>query len=53
MALMPMPEARATGRLAMRPMATVITAAPTQVAVRPASNGTPASERMAGLTATM
>ena len=53
MALMPMPEASAMGRLAMRPMAMVMTAAPRQVAVSAAANGMPAASIMDGLTAMM
>ncbi len=53
MALMPMPEARAIGLFAMRPIAMVMTAAPKHVAVSAASNGTPATTSMFGLTAMM
>ena len=53
MALMPMPDASASGLLAISPIAIVMMAAPKQVAVSAASNGTPASERIAGLTAMM
>ena len=53
MALMPMPEASAMGRFAIRPMAADMTAAPKQVAVSAALNGMPAACSMVGLTATM
>ena len=53
MALMPMPEARARGLLATRPMMAVISAAPKHVAVRAALYGTPAAERNCGFTAMM
>ena len=48
-----MPDARASGRLAIRPMHKVMMAAPKQVAVRAASKGMPAAVRMVGLTAMM
>ncbi len=50
MELMPMPEAQAKGRFAMRPIAMVMTAAPIQVAVTAAVTGTPPAERMSGFT---
>ena len=53
MALMPIPDASAMGRLAIRPMAAVMTAAPKHVAVSAALNGMPAASIMAGLTATI
>ena len=43
MALMPIPEASAMGRFANRPIATVMMAAPKQVAVSAALNGIPAA----------
>ena len=55
MALIPMPEASAIGRFAMRPIAMVMSAAPKQVAVSAASKGMPAPSgpRSDGLTAMM
>ncbi len=53
MALKPIPEARARGRLVTSPIRMLTTAAPIAVAVVAAVNGTPAAARMAGLTKTM
>lgn len=53
MALMPMPEASAIGRLAMRPIAMVMMAAPKHVDVSAAVNGMPAASMSPGFTATM
>ena len=52
-AFRPMPDASASGRLEMNPMARHISAAPSAVAVAAPSNGTPAAERIPGLTKTM
>ena len=52
-ALIPRPGARASGRFAHRPMASVAIAAASAVAVATASNGSPAAERIAGLTKRM
>jgi hypothetical protein len=49
-ALMPRPEASANGTFAYRPIAIDATAAASAVATATASNGTPAAERIAGLT---
>ena len=53
MALSPMPEARASGRLVTRPMVMHMTAAPRAVAVAAPAKGTPAAARMPGFTNTM
>ena len=53
MELMPMPEARANGRFAIKPMASVMMAAPMHVAVKAALNGMPAETRICGFTAMM
>ena len=52
-AFRPMPDASASGRFAMRPIATHMSAAPSAVAVAAPSKGTPAAERMPGLTKMM
>ncbi len=52
-AFRPMPEASASGRFVMRPIARHISAAPNAVAVAAPSNGTPAAERIPGFTKTM
>ena len=53
MALMPMPDASAIGRFAIRPIAMVMMAAPKHVAVSAALNGMPAASIIDGLTAMM
>ncbi len=52
-AFRPMPDASANGRLAMSPMQTHMSAAPSAVAVAAPPKGTPAAERMPGLTKMM
>ncbi len=52
-AFRPMPDASANGRLAIRPMHTHMRAAPSAVAVAAPANGTPAADRMPGLTKMM
>jgi hypothetical protein len=47
------PETSAIGRLVMSPMASVMMAAPKQVAVSAAEKGTPARASMGGLIVTM
>ena len=49
-AFIPMPEARARGRLAKAPISTLITAAPRAVAVTAPAKGTPAADRIPGFT---
>ena len=53
MALMPRPEAQASGRLAKMPMQMVMMPAPRQVAQASAPPSMPAPESIAGLTAMM
>ena len=48
-----MPDAHASGRLAMSPIAIVMTAAPMHVAVTAAETGTPPADRMSGFTTMM
>ena len=52
-AFRPMPEASASGRFAIRPMAMHMRAAPSAVAVTAPSNGTPAAESIPGFTKMM
>ena len=52
-ALMPMPDAQASGRFANRPMRMVMMPAAKQVEVTAAPTGMPAADRSAGLTAMM
>ncbi len=52
-ALMPRPDAQASGRFEKRPMQTVMMPAPTQVAQASASESMPAAESTAGFTAMM
>ena len=52
-ALMPSPGASANGRLATRPIAAVVSAAASAVATATPANGTPAADRIAGLTKRM
>ena len=49
-ALMPSPGASANGRFVERPIASVVIAAASAVQTATASNGTPAADRIAGLT---
>ena len=52
-ALMPRPGARANGRFVASAIAAVVTAAASAVQTITASSGTPAADRIAGLTKTM
>ena len=53
MALMPRPGASANGRLVASAIAAVVIAAASAVHTMTASSGTPAADRIAGLTKTM
>ena len=52
-ALSPSPLASAKGRFVTRPISAVKSAAPSAVQTATAPNGSPAADRMAGLTKTM